>query len=58
MDHCVFQLLDLTVNFCPGLTAVIGSVGSGKSSLLYAIAGDMRKTSGALTMPLSHSHCS
>jgi ABC-type multidrug transport system fused ATPase/permease subunit len=30
------------------LIAVIGSVGSGKSSLLSAIAGDMRQTSGTL----------
>ncbi|EME39299.1 hypothetical protein DOTSEDRAFT_75126 [Dothistroma septosporum NZE10] len=31
------------------LVAVIGSVGSGKSSLLAALAGDMRKTDGNVT---------
>ncbi|KAI1319870.1 P-loop containing nucleoside triphosphate hydrolase protein [Xylariaceae sp. FL0255] len=39
------------------LIAVIGSVGSGKSSLLAALAGDMRKTSGEVTMGASRAFC-
>lgn len=39
------------------LIAVIGSVGSGKSSLLAALAGDMRKTSGEVTMGADRAFC-
>ncbi|KAH8809406.1 ABC multidrug transporter-like protein [Xylogone sp. PMI_703] len=39
------------------LVAVIGSVGSGKSSLLAALAGDMRKTKGDVTMGASRAFC-
>jgi ABC-type multidrug transport system fused ATPase/permease subunit len=39
------------------LVAVIGSVGSGKSSLLAALAGDMRKTSGNVTFGASRAFC-
>ena len=39
------------------LVAVIGGVGSGKSSLLAALAGDMRKTSGSFTMASSRAFC-
>lgn len=38
--------------------AVIGSVGSGKSSLLSALAGDMRRSSGSLTLGASRALCS
>ena len=46
-----FQLqgIDLTVGRSE-LIAVIGGVGSGKSSLLAALAGDMRRTNGSVTM--------
>jgi ABC-type transport system involved in cytochrome bd biosynthesis fused ATPase/permease subunit len=37
--------------------AVIGSVGSGKSSLLAALAGDMRRTKGEMTMGASRAFC-
>jgi ABC-type multidrug transport system fused ATPase/permease subunit len=53
-----FQLNDLT--FTVGrneLLAVIGTVGSGKSSLLSALAGDMRRTGGSLTMGGSRAFC-
>ncbi|EXJ79067.1 ATPase [Capronia epimyces CBS 606.96] len=53
-----FKLHD--VNFTVGrheLLAVIGSVGSGKTSLLAALAGDMRKTSGKLKMASSRAFC-
>lgn len=39
------------------LIAVIGSVGSGKSSLLAALAGDMRKTQGDVVFGASRALC-
>ncbi|KAF2237628.1 ABC multidrug transporter-like protein [Viridothelium virens] len=39
------------------LIAVIGSVGSGKSSLLAALAGDMRRTGGGLTLGATRAFC-
>ena len=39
------------------LVAVIGSVASGKSSLLAALAGDMRKTKGDVEMGASRAFC-
>ncbi|KAM3075602.1 ATP-binding cassette transporter yor1 [Clarireedia jacksonii] len=39
------------------LVAVIGSVGSGKSSLLAALAGDMRKTRGEMMMGADRAFC-
>ncbi|KAF2084152.1 ABC multidrug transporter-like protein [Saccharata proteae CBS 121410] len=39
------------------LVAVIGTVGSGKSSLLAALAGDMRKTAGEVKMGASRAFC-
>ncbi|EWC43729.1 hypothetical protein DRE_07389 [Drechslerella stenobrocha 248] len=39
------------------LLAVVGTVGSGKSSLLAALAGDMRKTSGIITQGGTMSYC-
>ncbi|KAJ6255815.1 hypothetical protein Dda_9425 [Drechslerella dactyloides] len=39
------------------LLAVVGTVGSGKSSLLAALAGDMRKTSGTITQGASMAYC-
>lgn len=39
------------------LIAVIGSVGSGKSSLLSALAGDMRKTQGDVVLGGSRAFC-
>ncbi|KAI1864810.1 uncharacterized protein JN550_008630 [Neoarthrinium moseri] len=53
-----FKLQDL--NFEIGrneLVAVIGSVGSGKSSLLAALAGDMRRTSGDVVLGASRAFC-
>lgn len=53
-----FRLYDMS--FSVGrkeLIAVIGGVGSGKSSLLAALAGDMRKTSGEITMGASRAFC-
>ncbi|KAF2088727.1 P-loop containing nucleoside triphosphate hydrolase protein [Saccharata proteae CBS 121410] len=39
------------------LLAVIGTVGSGKSSLLSALAGEMRKTKGQITMGATRALC-
>lgn len=39
------------------LVAVIGSVGSGKTSLLAALAGDMRRTSGETVLGASRAFC-
>lgn len=53
-----FRLLDINISVGRNeLIAVIGSVGSGKSSLLAAIAGDMRRTSGTVTMGASRAFC-
>ncbi|KAI9808369.1 MAG: hypothetical protein M1826_004340 [Phylliscum demangeonii] len=48
------------MNFALGrneLVAVVGSVGSGKSSLLAALAGDMRKTQGDVVLGASRAFC-
>jgi ATP-binding cassette subfamily C (CFTR/MRP) protein 1 len=53
-----FNLTDL--NFSIGrkeLIAVIGGVGSGKSSLLAALAGDMRMANGEMIMGASRGFC-
>jgi ABC-type multidrug transport system fused ATPase/permease subunit len=39
------------------LVAVIGSVGSGKSSLLAALAGDMRRTAGEVILGAERAFC-
>lgn len=57
-DQGPFKLHDM--HFSIGrneLVAVIGSVGSGKSSLLAALAGDMRKTKGEVILGASRAFC-
>jgi ABC-type multidrug transport system fused ATPase/permease subunit len=57
-DREPFKLHNM--NFSIGrneLVAVIGSVGSGKSSLLAALAGDMRRTRGSMIMGASRAFC-
>lgn len=53
-----FQLngIDVTIGRNE-LVAVIGSVGSGKSSLLAALAGEMRRTGGEITMGVTRAFC-
>jgi ATP-binding cassette subfamily C (CFTR/MRP) protein 1 len=53
-----FKLHDLSFQVGRNeLVAVIGSVGSGKSSLLAALAGDMRRMTGQVTFGASKSFC-
>ena len=53
-----FQIAGINISVgCKELVAVIGSVGSGKSSFLSALAGDMRKTSGKITFQSSRAFC-
>lgn len=53
-----FKLQDLDIEIGRNeLVAVIGTVGSGKSSLLAALAGDMRKTSGEVVLGASRAFC-
>jgi len=53
-----FKLHDMDLSIGRNeLIAVIGGVGSGKSSLLAALAGDMRRTNGSITMGASRAFC-
>lgn len=53
-----FAVMDVHLNVRRGeLLAVIGSVGSGKSSLLGALAGDMRLTAGEVWMGTTRAFC-
>lgn len=53
-----YKLTDLTFTVKRDeLLAVIGTVGSGKSSLLAALAGDMRMTSGEARISGSRAYC-
>jgi ABC-type multidrug transport system fused ATPase/permease subunit len=53
-----FEIKGLNLNFGRNeLVAIIGGVGSGKSSLLAALAGDMRKTSGEVVFGASRAFC-
>ncbi|KAK0626574.1 hypothetical protein B0T14DRAFT_109157 [Immersiella caudata] len=53
-----FKLEDLTFEVGRNeLVAVIGTVGSGKTSLLAALAGDMRKTEGEVILGASRAFC-
>ncbi|KAK4692035.1 hypothetical protein P7C71_g5091, partial [Lecanoromycetidae sp. Uapishka_2] len=53
-----FKLHDMDLSIGRNeLVAVIGGVGSGKSSLLAALAGDMRRTNGSVTMGASRAFC-
>lgn len=53
-----FKLEDLTFEVGRNeLVAVIGTVGSGKTSLLAALAGDMRKTAGEVILGASRAFC-
>ena len=54
----VFKVRDITMTIPRGqLVAIVGSVGSGKTSLLQGLVGEMRKTSGSVTFGGSVSYC-
>ena len=53
-----FKLSDIDLSIASSeLVAIIGGVGSGKSSLLAALAGDMRRIRGTVTMGATRSFC-
>lgn len=55
----VFQLSDISMTIPRGqLVAIVGAVGSGKSSLLQGLIGEMRKTDGNITFGGSVGYCS
>ena len=54
----VFQVRDISMEIPRGmLVAVVGAVGSGKTSLLQGLIGEMRKTSGSITFGGSVGYC-
>ena len=54
----VFQVRDVSLEIPRGtLVAVIGPVGSGKTSLLQGLIGEMRKTNGNITFGGSVGYC-
>ncbi|KAF5359779.1 hypothetical protein D9756_003206 [Leucocoprinus leucothites] len=53
-----FQVQDVTMQVKRGtLTAIVGRVGSGKSSLLQGLIGEMRKVSGKVTFGGELAYC-
>ncbi|OOO08083.1 ABC transporter transmembrane region [Aspergillus oryzae] len=57
-DNRPFRLMDIDFQAAPGeLIAVIGTIGSGKSSLLGALAGEMRLTAGSVRMRTAPAFC-
>ncbi|KAL4079849.1 P-loop containing nucleoside triphosphate hydrolase protein [Scleroderma yunnanense] len=58
-DGSVFRVSDVTLTIPRGqLAAIIGPVGSGKSSLLEGIIGEMRKVSGSVSLGGRVAYCS
>jgi ABC-type multidrug transport system fused ATPase/permease subunit len=54
----IFKLKDIDLTIPRGsLTAVVGAIGSGKSSLLQGLVGEMRRTEGKVTFSGSTSLC-
>lgn len=54
----IFKLEDINVRIPQGsLTAIVGAIGSGKSSLLQGLMGEMRRTSGSVKFNGSTSLC-
>nr|ODN94507.1 ATP-binding cassette transporter YOR1 [Cryptococcus depauperatus CBS 7855] len=58
IEKKIFELHDITLNIPKGsLTAIVGAIGSGKSSLLQGLMGEMRKTAGFVSFAGSTSLC-
>ncbi|CAA7266944.1 unnamed protein product [Cyclocybe aegerita] len=57
-EENVFKVRDINMSIPRGqLVAVVGSVGSGKTSLLQGLIGEMRKTSGEIVFGGSVGYC-
>lgn len=57
-DTQVLQLRDLNLKIPRGqLCAIVGAVGSGKSSLLQGLIGEMKRTKGSVTFSGSLAYC-
>ena len=57
-EEKIFKVQDVSFKIPRGeLVAVVGPVGSGKSSLLQGLIGEMRKTSGSVVFGASMSYC-
>ena len=55
----IFKINNINLEIPRGaLVAIVGPVGSGKSSLLQGLIGEMRKTSGTVTFGGSVGYCS
>lgn len=58
-EERIFKVTDVTMSIPRGaLVAIVGPVGSGKTSLLQGIIGEMRQTSGTVTFGGSVGYCS
>lgn len=57
-EENVFKIRDVTMSIPKGkLVAIVGSVGSGKTSLLQGIIGEMRKVQGSIVFSGSVGYC-
>ena len=57
-EEQIFQIKDVNMEIPRGLlVAVVGPVGSGKTSLLQGLIGEMRKTSGSIAFGGSVGYC-
>ena len=58
LDEKAFKVRDVNMSVSRGqLVAIVGSVGSGKSSLLQGLIGEMRKTRGSIVFGGSVGYC-
>ena len=58
-EETLFKLKQIDFNVPRGqLVAIVGAVGSGKTSLLQGLTGDMRKTEGSVRFGGSLAYCS
>ena len=57
-EERVFKVQDITISVPRGqLAAIVGPVGSGKTSLLQGLIGEMRKTDGSIVFGGSVGYC-